>query len=204
MSRSTDWAAALARDRREKDRAFADHPRSPIPADQRADFEGLSYFPPAPALRVEVPLVEHESPQTVTVATTTDGERDYLEVGEFRLTVAGESVRLQAYRRADGDEEGLWVPFRDTTNTETTYGAGRYLDVRAPDDRTLDDEWVLDFNRAYNPFCAYNDAYECPLVPMENWLEVPIEAGERRYYPAGDGARADRHGHGDRHARDHE
>jgi hypothetical protein len=207
MSHSTDWAAALERERREKDRLFADHPRSPIPGDQRIDFDGLSYFPPAPDFRVEARLIDHESPQTVTVATTTEGHQEYLGVGEFRVTVANESVHLQAYRRPDDDGEGLWVPFRDATNTETTYGAGRYLDLDATDHRTADGEWVLDFNRAYNPYCAYNDAYECPLVPMENWLAVPIEAGERRYDPAGDAGRGDGRSpghHTDHHDHDHD
>lgn len=89
----------------------------------------------------------------------------------------GEAVSLTAYK-SDMDEERLWVPFRDETNGAETYGAGRYLDLDA-DDRTDDSNWILDFNRAYSPFCAYNNAYECPLVPMENGLNVRIEAGEK-------------------------
>ncbi|MFB6087007.1 MAG: DUF1684 domain-containing protein, partial [Haloarculaceae archaeon] len=108
---------------------------------------------------------------------TTEGEREYLEFGEFRFEVDGEAATLQAYRR-DPDETSLWVPFRDATSGEETYGAGRYLDLDGDDDRTDSGAWVLDFNYAYNPFCVYSDQYECPLVPAENWLEVPIRAGE--------------------------
>jgi hypothetical protein len=88
-------------------------------------------------------------------------------------------VKLQAYRPID-DADRFWVPFRDETNGEETYDAGRYLDLE-PDEHRLDGEWVLDFNRAYNPTCAYNHAYECPLIPMENWLDVRIEAGEKDF-----------------------
>jgi hypothetical protein len=139
----------------------------------------------------------------VTVATTTDGEQDYLEAGEFRFAVGGRDVRLQGYRRPAGDD-GLWLPFRDETNATATYGAGRYVDLDPETDRLADGRWVVDFNRAYNPFCAYSDAYECPLVPMENWLEVSIEAGEKRYEPQGGHGAGGARGHGHRHDHSHD
>ncbi|ELZ26761.1 hypothetical protein C474_19010 [Halogeometricum pallidum JCM 14848] len=175
------WREALLTNREHKDEYFARDPNSPIPADQRESFDGLSYFDPNESYRFAVELDEYETKETITVETTTDGERDYLVWGSFAFEVRGEEVTLDAYR-SDPDERRLWVPFRDETSGEETYGAGRYLDLEDPDDRE-GDAWVLDFNAAYNPFCAYSERYECPLVPMENWLDVPIRAGEKTYRP---------------------
>ncbi|MDX1747052.1 MAG: DUF1684 domain-containing protein, partial [Halobacteriales archaeon] len=151
-------------------------------ADHREGFDGLSYYPPDPDRPYELPLFEHDEKAAVAVETSTEGRRDYLRWGEFRFEVDGEACTLQAYK-ADPDEDRLWVPFRDATSGDETYGAGRYLDLEADEHRTADGEWVLDFNAAYNPYCAYSDRYECPLIPMENWLDTPVEAGERAYEP---------------------
>jgi len=171
------YAERVREERRKKDEFFAEHPRSPIPQSDRAEFSGLNYFDPDTAYRIEAALHEHDDPERITVETTQDGVREYDNVGEFRTSVDGEDVTIQAYR-SPGDEYRLWVPFRDETNGEWTYPAGRYLDLEDPDDRTDDGDWVLDFNEAYNPYCAYSEAYECPLVPMDNWLDVEIPAGE--------------------------
>ena len=173
------WRDAVEEERQKKARFFREGPRSPIPPDLKGDdFPGLAYFDPDPAYRFEVELHEHDDVEEVTVGTSAEGERTYLRHGEFTFEVDGESATLQAYRPVDDDR--LWVPFRDETSGEETYGAGRYLDLE-PDHHQVGGRWVLDFNRAYNPTCAYNEAYECPLVPMENWLEVEIEAGEQDF-----------------------
>jgi len=181
MSETPDeWTDRLQSEREAKVAYFRDSPHSPLPPKMRGDeFPGLSYFDPDPAARFVLPLHEHDEKETVTVETTADGEQTYRRWGEFRFEVDGESVTLQAYRPADGGDR-FWVPFRDETNGEETYDAGRYLDLE-PDDHEVDGEWVLDFNRAYNPTCAYNHAYECPLIPMENWLDGRIEAGEKDF-----------------------
>ena len=176
---SADWAEEVERHREEKDEYFRSSPSSPIPADQREAFDGLSYYSPDPDLRFELPLREHDEKGRVTVGTSTEGEREYVRWGEFRFEVGGDAVSLQAYK-ADPDDDRLWVPFRDATSGEETYGAGRYLDVE-PDPHRSDGKWTLDFNAAYNPTCAYSDAYECPLPPTENWLDVEIPAGEKTY-----------------------
>jgi hypothetical protein len=177
---SSDWRDRILETRREKAEFFRSHPRSPIPETERDDFQGLDYYPPDETYRFELPLHEHETRERVTVSTSTEGEREYLRWGEFRFTVDGEEVALQAYK-SDPDDDRLWVPFRDETSGEETYGAGRYLDLE-PEHHRTNDEWILDFNQAYNPTCAYSDRYECPLPPMENWLDVRIEAGERSYH----------------------
>lgn len=178
MTTDSDYVEAVREQRRRKDEFFAEHPRSPVPQTQRADFEGLPYFDPDPAYRVEAALDEHDDPDEIVVETTQEGERQYRNVGEFQVELAGSEVTLQAYQ-APGDEGRLWVPFRDETSGEETYPAGRYLDLEDPDNRTADGDWVLDFNEAYSPYCAYSEAYECPLVPTENWLDVPMRAGEK-------------------------
>jgi uncharacterized protein (DUF1684 family) len=82
----------------------------------------------------------------------------------------------------DLHEERLFIPFKDATSGRETYGAGRYLDLDYQRDRTPEGKWILDLNRAYNPWCAYSVDYVCPFVPLENWLKVPVYAGEKAYY----------------------
>jgi len=176
-----EWIERIEHDRQAKVEYFRDHPRSPLPPDMRGEaFPGLAYYDPDPDYRFVLELHEHAEKETVTVETTADGEQTYLRWGEFRFEVDGEECTLQAYR-PDRDADRFWVPFRDETNDEETYGAGRYIDLEPDEHRTEDGRWVLDFNVAYNPTCAYNYAYECPLIPMENWLDVPIEAGEKDF-----------------------
>jgi uncharacterized protein (DUF1684 family) len=172
----SEYRRRLEEQRRKREEYFADHPHSPVPSDQ---FAGLEYYPVDRSYRFELALQEHDEKETLTVETSTGGRQEYLRWGEFQFEVGGETRTLQAYR-ADADESRLWVPFRDETNGEETYGAGRYLDLE-PDSHRTADGWVLDFNEAYNPTCAYSEVYECPLTPMENWLEIRIEAGEKAY-----------------------
>lgn len=177
---TSGWKRAIRNDREAKDEYFRSNSHSPIPPDERASFEGLSYYPVDESYRFELPLHEHDARTSVTVGTSTGSEREYLRWGEFRFELDGEEFALQAYK-SDPDDDRLWVPFRDATSGGETYGAGRYLDLEAETHRTDDGTWILDFNEAYNPTCAYSEQYECPLPPTENWLEVPIEAGEKVY-----------------------
>lgn len=186
MSDTVDWETGLERHRERKDEFFAEHPQSPLPADHRERFEGLAYFDPDPALRFELPLVEHDEKATVTVETTTEGAREYLRWGEFRFAVDGTEQTLQAYK-ADPDEDRLWVPFRDATSGEATYGAGRYLDLEADEHRTADGRWVLDFNLAYNPLLRLFRRLRVPAHPdgelarrrHRGWREGVRAAGRR-------------------------
>jgi len=177
---ASEWKAQLEWERAEKDRFFAGHPRSPIPPQERAGFKGLDYYPPDASYRFEVVLHEHEEKRSMTVAYTGGNEQDFIRWGEFRFRVEGKECVLQAYKGSPL-EERLFIPFRDMTSGLETYGAGRYLDLEPGRDRTADGKWILDFNRAYNPWCAYSEAYTCPVVPPENWLKVSIRAGERLY-----------------------
>jgi uncharacterized protein (DUF1684 family) len=177
---SSDWKAAIRNDREAKDEYFRTDPHSPIPPDERDAFDGLAYYPIDRSYRFELDLSEYDDKEPVTVGTSSGGEQEYLRWGAFRFEIDGDEITLDAYK-SDPDDDRLWVPFRDATSGEETYGAGRYLDLEADTHLTDDGTWILDFNEAYNPTCAYSDRYECPLPPTENWLDVPIEAGEKAY-----------------------
>lgn len=114
------------------------------------------------------------------MAYTKGEEKDFIRWGESRFEIGGRQCVLQAYT-SDAEEERLFVPFRDATSGQETYGAGRYLDLDAARDRSADGKWILDFNRAYNPWCVYSKQYTCPFVPQENRLAVPVHAGEKDY-----------------------
>ncbi len=165
--------AELLEFRREKDQFFASGHQSPLDhADQR-NFGGLGYFDPNPDLVFSLAM-EPADGSEIHVQTSDGQERVYRRSGEVKFEVGEEAVTLTLYST---DQPGYFVPFRDSTSGKETYGAGRYLDI----DPTDDGKVTIDFNLAYNPYCVYNDAYSCPLPPAENWLQVPIEAGELDY-----------------------
>lgn len=176
-----EWKAEIEKERKTKDRFFKSrYPGSPIPFEDRAKLKALDYFPPDPDYRFELELHEHEEKGVVRMAYTKGRERDFLRWGEFRFKVGNKERAIQAYK-SNPTEQKLFILFRDATSGKETYRAGRYLDLESDRDQTAEGKWTLDFNRAYNPWCVYSENYTCPLVPSENWLEVPIYAGEKNY-----------------------
>ena len=175
------WERELERNREEKDEFFESHPHSPIPTEERDDFEGLRYFEPDPAYRViaTVHLTDEDEEDVYRMETSTGGEQRYLKVAELEFELDDETDTLAGYRQEGEDRESLFVPFRDKTTGQQTYGAGRYMELEAEGELEDGQEVPVDFNLAYNPFCAFSDAYACPLPPEENWLETTIEAGEK-------------------------
>lgn len=163
----------LLEQRAAKDEFFATSHQSPLARDQQQDFSGLDYYAPNPDLVFTLP-VEPADGSEVEVRTSDGGVRTYGRAGTVSFEVDGRPASLTLYSTGHA---GWFVPFRDATSGGETYGAGRYLDIEPNGDSTV----TIDFNRAYNPFCAYDDAYSCPLPPEENWLTVPIEAGEKNY-----------------------
>lgn len=159
-----------------KDEYFGRAPDSPIRAEDRPGFDGLDYYEAVPALRFELePMAADGAP--ITVQTSDGQERVYTREATVSFSVDGADTTLTLY--GTSHSSGYFVPFRDATSGSETYGAGRYLDLEPPHDGRV----TIDFNLAYNPYCAYNDAYSCPLPPGENWLTVPIRAGEKDYRP---------------------
>lgn len=166
-------------ERTEKDNMFASSDDSPIPAPQRASFSGLSYYAPDSNYCIDANLEIFATPDTVAMQTSIASDiRKALRIGKFSGMVKGGKVALYAYTFMDGEADQLFVPFTDKTSGFETYEAGRYLDVERHDD----EGYILDFNRAYSPYCAYNSQYACPLVPAENRLPLSIRAGEKRWH----------------------
>lgn len=167
MSEVTDF-------RKAKDDYFKRGQGSPLTAEQQKEFRGLNYFPENPALRFELPLERYDKPEHVQMQTSTGATQDYSKVGQIHFEVNGEEATLQVYQTED-NPGSFFIPFVDATAPKETYGAGRYLEP----EEIHPDELRVDFNLAYNPYCAYNDAWSCPVPPAENRLTVRIEAGEQ-------------------------
>jgi uncharacterized protein (DUF1684 family) len=163
--------------RREKDVFFKRGHDSPIPEVERKRFVGLKYFPPDKKYRFEVNLQRHDSPAIVTMVTSKGTQQRFQRYGYFELEVK-KKVQLQAYKAAEREDDSLFIPFRDRTSGKESYAGARYLDLHMQPD----DDYVLDFNLAYSPYCAYSEEYICPLPPRENWLDVEIRAGEMKYH----------------------
>lgn len=176
----SEWKKRVKTEREEKDKFFLLHPQSPIPFEERKRFKGLQCYPPNPNYRFELELHEHDEKRVVKMAYTKGNEQDFLRWGEFQFRISDQKQVLQAYK-SNPDEDRLFIPFKDETSGKETYGAGRYIDLELERDHTSEERWILDFNKAYNPWCVYSEAYTCPFVPPENWLKVPIRAGEKSH-----------------------
>jgi uncharacterized protein (DUF1684 family) len=174
------WKEDILEKRNHKDIFFSSHYQSPIPFEQRQQFKRLDYYPPDPDFRFELELHEHEEKKILKINDTKGSERAFLRWGEFKFKIGDTECTLQAYKN-DPHEKRLFVPFRDETSGGETYGAGRYLDLDDEHHHTTDGKWILDFNSAYNPWCAYSAAYACPFVDPENWLKAAVRAGEKKY-----------------------
>lgn len=161
--------------RKEKDEFFAHHPQSPLTREQRKAFNGLNYFPEDESLRLEVQVEEFSQKDSVQMQTTTGDVQEYVRYGRFRFEVDGQSAELTIYE----SQHGFFLPFVDSLAGSETYPAGRYLDP----DPLPGNRFLVDFNLAYNPYCAYNEMWSCPITPFENRLKIPIRAGEKIFHP---------------------
>ena len=186
---AAQYTEALAQFRQQKDAYFAAAEDSPITEEERATFTGLRYFPPDFALRVEAKVERMPQRDHVKMATSDGLTRLYERYAVLHFKLNGVDQQLAAFRTADSpdaddaDPTLLFVPFRDTLAGATTYGAGRYLDVEEQETvGGVNTVAIIDFNLAYNPYCAYNDQFSCPITPAENVLTVPVQAGEMVYH----------------------
>ncbi len=149
---------------------------SPVPEAMRATFPPLVYFPIDAAFHVPSSLTVEQGSEVLELPTSTGLRRKMHRIGTLRFSLQGRELTLSAFvDAAENDMRRLFVPFGDFTNGNDTYPGGRYLEL----DRTATGIYDLDFNRAFNPFCMFNEKYDCPLPPRENRLPVPIRAGER-------------------------
>ena len=186
---------ALQRFRDGRDALFRQHPQSPIAAADRSRFPGLSYFDVDTSYRVTARL-RPPAPDDPGLEIDTGGEDGvilYRRAGTLAFSLRGTACELTVFSLV-GYGGGLFAPFRDLTAGSETYGGGRYLfdTVKNTDGLCLEytpgaDDVVIDFNYAYNASCAYDFRWACPLAPRENWLQLEVRAGERRFEPAGGG-----------------
>ena len=157
--------------RLEKDSFFANYPESPLTREQKQNFHGLEYFPEAPELRFELGVDAFSERSQIEMQTSTGDVQSYVRYGKIRFPVEGQDVELTIY----ANENGFFLPFVDSLAGVETYPAGRYLEPEV----LPGGKFLVDFNLAYNPYCAYNDQWSCPLTPFENRLKVPIRGGEK-------------------------
>jgi uncharacterized protein (DUF1684 family) len=166
--------ASLEDFRKMKDEFFVQDGQSPLTPGQKKAFKGLKYFPPNPELKLEVNLEEFPEKQQVKMQTTTGDVQVYERYGKFAISIDGQSAELTIYY----SEDGFFLPFVDSLASKETYPAGRYLEPEP----LGGNRFLIDFNLAYNPYCAYNDYWSCPLTPFENHIKVPIRAGEKLFH----------------------
>ncbi len=168
------YIEALKAQRAEKDAYFRQNPYSPLEPEDRHTFSGLQYYEPDLAFQYILQL-RPADPERIALQTNTGDDQTYNRIGRVQFEVNGKPAEAAIYQSTDDDD--LFLPFRDATSGKETYGAGRYLE---PVDLG-NGEVLVDFNLAYNPYCAYSPNYSCPLPPVENWLKVPIRAGEKKF-----------------------
>ncbi|MEO8285610.1 MAG: DUF1684 domain-containing protein [Chloroflexota bacterium] len=167
--------------RKQKDKFLAEHPQSPLLPEDKENFRGANYFPVDLKYRVTANFVEETRPGVFKVQTTTGDFKEYTRIGRLEFEIDGQKVSLVAFMPPSDEPlhgNRLFVPFRDKTSGKASYGAGRYLDLN----KRPGSQYVLDFNRAYNPYCAYSPYYSCPLPPGENNLAIEIAAGEKSFH----------------------
>ncbi len=164
--------------REKRDKFFKDDSHSPLKEADRKTFKGLHYYPIDLNSAMVGPIERYPiepKPLYINLHTSKGNERKYVKYGRFKFKWMGKEYALQIYRPLGGGE--LFLPFKDKTSGTETHSNGRYLSIESmPGGKVL-----IDFNRAYNPFCEFNEKYTCPFAPEENMLDIPIRAGERRF-----------------------
>jgi len=164
---------SLEQFRKAKDDFFAQDQNSPLTPEQKDGFQGLSYFPENPDLRLETSIAPFPEQEKLQLPTTTGDIQTYTRYGRFCFEVDGKQAQLTLF----SSPHGYFLPFVDSQAGKETYGAGRYLDP----EQLPDGKFLIDFNLAYNPYCAYNELWNCPIPPAENRLQVAIRAGEKNF-----------------------
>lgn len=183
VAQSEPWKMALIKEREEKDKEFSQSETSILPEDEIGDFHGLHYFDISDDFRVKAKFKRIKNGKEFKMKTTTNRLPIYKPYGYITFKLKGTKYTLTVYQnielsKKEGYEDYLFLPFTDLTNGDTTYGGGRYIDLKMGDLKNL----TIDFNSAYNPYCAYNAKFSCPIPPEENHLEVAIEAGVMKYH----------------------
>ena len=173
------YSLEVLKSRKKKDLFLLSDPKSPLKATDRENFKGLPYYPPTYDFIFSCVLQHHPASKEISIQTSKNKPRTMLNIGYVSFNFHQQTYRLQVYVPKDTTEDGMYyfIPFTDRTNGTETYHGGRFLDF----DTMKNDSLFLDFNYAYNPYCAYNEKYDCPIPPAENHLQIPIYAGEKLF-----------------------
>lgn len=177
-----DFAAEIANHRDTYKQEFLTEARSPLKA---PDTAFLDFFAADPAWRIVTRFERTADAQPFDLPTYSGLTRRYVKYGVLRFEVAEEPYELSVYQnltliQQEAYKDHLFLPFKDHTNGDSSYGGGRYFDLSRTD-ISADGTLILDFNKCYNPWCAYSDGYNCPIPPAENHLELAVEAGEKNF-----------------------
>ncbi|WP_298903730.1 DUF1684 domain-containing protein [uncultured Psychroserpens sp.] len=161
---------------------YKDATTSPLKEKDRKNFKGLDFFKFDSTFVVKANFKRTPNENVFKMKTTTSRLPEYVKYGVVSFELHDKSYQLNIYQNQDlikeeGYEDYLFLPFLDNTNGGESYGGGRYIDLRIPDGNSI----LIDFNKAYNPYCAYNERYSCPIVPRENYLDLEIKAGVKTF-----------------------
>lgn len=175
LNEETDWQKEMNAD-------FKDATKSPLKDKDRKKFTGLDFYKFDSTYVVKATLKRTPDAKPFKMKTTTERRPDYVQYGVVTFTLKGKEFQLSIYQNLglldeEGYEDYLFLPFLDDTNGNGSYSGGRYTEARIPEGDTL----IIDFNTAYNPYCAYNEKYSCPIVPRENYIVTEIEAGVKDF-----------------------
>ena len=167
---------------REANAKFKDATKSPLTEKDRKSFKSLDFFKFDSTYVVTASFEKLENQEVFEMQTSTERLPKYIKYGILTFEINAKEYKLFLYQnielvKREGYENHLFLPFLDNTNGEGSYGGGRYIDVQIPEGGTM----AIDFNEAYNPYCAYNPNYSCPVVPLENYIDVEIKAGVKAY-----------------------
>ena len=162
---------------------YADRAESPLTDADFKTFKGLDFYPINEKYIVNAQFIRTPDAKVFKMKTTGTRLPEYVKYGELHFTIDGKALQLNVYQNIDlikkeGYADYLFLPFSDLTSGKDSYIGGRYIDLRIPKGDTI----IIDFNKAYNPYCAYNSKYSCPLVPMENDLDIEIRAGVKKFH----------------------
>lgn len=165
----------IERIRERNDILFKKSPNSPLTNQQKEDFKGLDYFPINKKYEIIAEMKRFEYVSEISIRTTGGNIRKHTRFGYFEFEIDGHKNILTVFKPLEGDY--LFLPFKDSTTGKESYKIGRYVEI----EKTSKNEWLIDFNTAYNPLCAYNDNWDCAFTPDENILKIPIKAGMKIY-----------------------
>ena len=185
MSAQDSYTKEIMKYQYEQNLKFHDKETSPLTAKGLKNFSALSFYKIDKKYKITAKLVKEKDPVIFGMATTTSRKPLYIKYGTITFTLDGKEQSLPIYQNKDFGRDPqykdyLFLPFTDATSGNGSYGGGRYLDVFTTDENP-DGTITIDFNKAYNPYCAYNKKYSCPITPKENTVSVALKAGVKNY-----------------------